>query len=177
MLDVSKVDLTRVYDICAKIVDLYRKELEDLKINASGQLSRTADFDIDYDEYTMTVYMLLENYAWYIEKGRKASTGKFGNWATKYADIEKWLREKISRGSFVPSGSHKIPRTEREIKRTAGAIVHKITKVGYYGSDHHGQHPLQNAMDIADSLGLLDEIVDIVVREFVSTVDIEIETI
>ena len=173
MIDVSKVDLTNVYDLCGKIVNIYRKQLEDLKINASGQLSRSADFDIDFNDYSLSVYMILESYAWYIEHGRNSSTGKYGIWTKKYSDIEEWIRNKIASGSFVPSSGHTIPRTDKEIKRVAGAIVQKITRVGFYGSDHHGLHPLQNAMDEADALGIIDEIVDLVVKGFVEKVDVE----
>lgn len=177
MIDVSKTDLTRVYDLCSRIVDLYRLQLEEQKINASGQLSRTADFDITYDEYSMAVYIILESYAWYVESGRGASTGKYGTWSTKYKDIEDWVRSKVMRGYFVPSSGHTIPRTEKEVKRVAGAIVQKITRVGFYGSDHHGLHPLERAMDEAESLGILDEIVDLVVKGFDEKVDIEFSKI
>lgn len=166
MIDVSKVNLTRVYDLCAKIVDIYRKNLEDMKINASGQLSKSADFDLEYGDSFITVYMLLESYAWYIEEGRNSSTGKYGTWSTKYSDIENWLRNKLARGTFIPSGRHTIPRSDKEIKRAAGAIVQKITRLGFYGEDHHGLHPLQATMDTAESLGIIDEIVDLVASGF-----------
>lgn len=175
MLDVSKTDLTRVYDLSAKIVGLYRKQLEDKKIDASGQLSRTADFDIDFNDYSLSVYMILESYAWYVENGRNASTGKYGSWKSKYTDIENWIRQKVARGTFVPSSGHTIPRTDKEIKRVAGAIVHKITRVGFYGHDHHGLHPLQDALDEAESLGIIDEIVDLVADGFAGAVETEFE--
>ena len=50
MIDVSKTNLTKIYDLSKRILDFYKKNLEDLKINASGQLSRTADFDVDFDD-------------------------------------------------------------------------------------------------------------------------------
>ena len=50
MLDVSKTDLTKVYNLSKRILDYYKKNLEDMKINTSGQLSRTADFDVDFDD-------------------------------------------------------------------------------------------------------------------------------
>lgn len=175
MIDVSKVDLTKVYDLSKKIVDFYKNNLEAMKINASGQLSRTADFDIEFNDYHMAVYFILESYYRYVEVGRNRSTGKFGTWSSKYADIERWLRQKISRGTFIPSTGHTIPHTDKEIKRVAGAIVHKITKRGFYGYDHHGLHPLEEAIKQAEAAGIIDEIIECVVDAFEGRVDIEFE--
>ena len=175
MIDVSKVNLTKVYDLSKRILDFYKKNLEDLKINASGQLSRTADFDVDFDDYHLAVYFILESYYRYIEVGRNPSTGKFGRWANKVEDIENWLRQKIAKGSFVPTGGHTIPKTEKEIKSVSYLIARKITKFGFYGKDHHGKHPLQNAIEEADRLGIIDEIIDCVVEGFEGKVDIEFE--
>ena len=175
MIDVSKTDLTKVYNLSKKILDFYKKNLEDMKINASGQLSRTADFDVDFTDYHLAVYFILESYWYYIENGRNKSTGKFGSWRTKYADIENWLRNKIARGSFVPSGGHTIPHTEKEIKSVSYLITRKITKMGFYGTTSMGKHPLQNAIEEADRLGIIDEIIDCVVEGFEGKVDAEFE--
>ena len=177
MIDVSKVNLTKVYDLSKRILDFYKKNLEDLKINASGQLSRTADFDVDFDDYHLAVYFILESYYRYIEVGRNKSTGKFGRWANKVEDIENWLRQKIARGSFVPTGGHSIPHTEKEIKSVSYLIARKITRLGFYGTTHMGKHPLQNAIEEADRLGIIDEIIDCVVEGFEGKVDIELEKI
>ena len=177
MLDVTKVDLTKVYDLSKKIIDYYKYLLEDKKINASGKLSKTADFDVDYNEYGLAIYFILESYYWYVEQGRNGSTGKFGVWLNKYKDIENWLRQKISRGWFIPTSGHTIPRTDKEIKKVTGAIVHKITHVGFYGRDHHGLHPLKEAIEIADREGIIDEIIDTIVTGFAGTVEAEIEKI
>lgn len=173
MIDVTGADLTKVYDLCRKIVEYYKEQLEENNINASGTLSRSADFDIDFDEYHLAVYFIMESYWYYTEKGRNKSTGKWGDWNTKYRDIEQWLRNKIGRGKFIPSSSTTIPRTDKEIKKVAGAIVHKITKYGFYGYDHHGLHPLENTLKEAETAGIIDKIVDCVMDEFDKRVTIE----
>lgn len=175
MLDVSKTDLTKVYNLSKRILDYYKKNLEDMKINTSGQLSRTADFDVDFDDYHLAVYFILESYYRYVEVGRNPSTGKFGRWANKVEDIERWLRQKIARGSFIPTGGKSIPKTDKEIKSVSYLIARKITKMGFYGTDHHGKHPLQNAIEEADRLGIIDEIIDCVVEGFEGRVDAEFE--
>ena len=177
MIDVSKTDLTKVYNLSNRILDFYKKNLEDLKINASGQLSRTADFDVDFDDYHLAVYFILQSYYTYVERGRKKSTGKFGRWANKVEDIENWLRQKIARGSFVPTSGHSIPRTDKEIKNVSYLIARKITRLGYYGTTSMGKHPLQNAVEEADRLGIIDEIIDCVVEGFEGKVDVEFEKI
>ena len=177
MIDVSKTDLTKVYNLSKRILDFYKKNLEDLKINASGQLSRTADFDVDFDDYHLAVYFILESYYRYIEVGRNPSTGKFGRWANKVEDIERWLRQKIARGTFVPSHGHTIPRTEKEIKSVSYLIARKITTLGFYGTDHRGKHILERTLDEVEKLGILDKIIDEIVDAYDKRIEVELEKI
>lgn len=174
MLDITGKDLTKIYDLSAKILDYYRYLLQTEKIDASGTLSKTADFDVEFDDFHIAVYFILEAYWYYVEKGRNRSTGKFGSWTTKVADIEKWLRQKISRGTFVPSSGHTIPRTDREIKSVSYVIARKITNFGYYGVSHEGKHPLENTIKEAEAAGLIDDMVDCVMDAFDKKVDLEI---
>ena len=177
MIDVSKVDFTKLYDYANRIVQMYRDNLSKEKVDASGKLSRTADFDLDFDEYHVTVYLILESYYRYIEVGRQRSTGKFGSWRNKYADIENWLRQKISRGTFVPSHGHTIPHTEKEIKSVSYLIARKITRLGFYGTDHHGKHILERTLDEVEKLGILDSIIDSIVDAYDKRVEVELEKI
>ena len=177
MIDVSKVDWTKIYDYANRIVQMYRDNLSKEKVDASGQLSRTADFDLDFDEYHVTIYLILESYYRYVEVGRNRSTGKFGRWANKYADIERWVRQKISRGTFVPSHGHTVPRTEKEIKSVSYLIARKITKFGFYGLHHEGKHILERTMDEVEKLGILDKIIDEIVDAYDKRIDIELEKI
>ena len=177
MIDVSKVDWTKIYNYANQIVEMYRDNLSKEKIDASGKLSRTADFDLDFDEYHVTVYLILESYYRYIEVGRNRSTGKWGSWRNKYADIENWLRQKISRGTFVPSHGHTIPHTEKEIKSVSYLIARKITRLGFYGVDHHGKHILERTLDEVEKLGILDKIIDEIVDAYDKRIEVEIEKI
>ena len=85
------------------------------------------------------------------------------------------MRNKIARGSFIPTGGHTIPHTEKEIKSVSYLIARKITRMGYYGTTSMGKHPLQNAIEEADRLGIIDEIIDCVVEGFEGKVDAEFE--
>lgn len=175
MIDVSKVNWTKIYDYANRIVQMYRDNLSKEKVDASGQLSRTADFDLDFDNYHVTIYLILESYWYYIEKGRNKSTGKFGTWRTKYTDIENWLRNKIARGTFIPTGGHSIPHTEKEIKTVSYLIARKITKMGFYGTDHHGKHILEKTMEEVERLGILDSIIDEIVEAYDKRIEMELE--
>ena len=177
MIDVSKVDWTKIYDYANQIVQMYRDNLSKEKVDASGQLSRTADFDLDFDSFHVTIYLILESYWYYIEKGRNKSTGKFGSWRNKYADIENWIRQKISRGTFIPSGGHSIPHSEKEIKSVSYLIARKITKFGFYGKDHHGKHILEKTMEEVERLGILDSIIDEIVKAYDKKIEVELEKI
>lgn len=174
MIDITGKDLTKIYDLSKQMLDYYRHLLEVEKIDASGTLSRTADFDVEFDDFHIAVYFILESYWYYVEKGRNRSTGKFGTWSTKVADIEKWLREKIARGSFVPSSGHTIPRTDKDIKSVSFLIARKITNLGYYGVMHEGKHPLENTLKEAETAGILDEMVEIVMDAFDKMVELEL---
>ena len=177
MIDVSKVNWTKIYDYANQIVQMYRDNLSKEKVDASGKLSRTADFDLDFDNYHVTIYLILESYWYYIEKGRNKSTGKWGNWRTKYLDIENWLRNKIARGTFIPTGGHSIPHTEKEIKSVSYLIARKITTLGFYGTDHHGKHILEKTMEEVERLGVLDKIIDSIVDAYDKRVEVEFEKI
>lgn len=177
MIDVSKVDWTKIYNYANRIVQMYRNNLDKEKVDASGQLSKTADFDLDFDEYHVTIYLILESYYQYIEVGRNRSTGKFGSWSTKYADIERWLRQKIARGTFVPSHGHTIPTTDKEIKSVSYLIARKVTRFGFYGMHHEGKHILERTLDEVERAGILDDIIDEIVDAYSKRIEIELEKI
>ena len=177
MIDVSKTDWTKIYNYATKIVQMYRDKLRIEKVDASGQLSRSVDFDLDFEEYHVSIYLIMESYWYYIEKGRNRSTGRFGEWRTKYADIERWLRQKIARGTFVPTHGGKIPRTDKEIKRTSYFIARKVTRFGFYNYSHDGKHLLEQVLDEVDRLGILDAIIDEIEKAYAYRVELEIEKI
>ena len=177
MIDVSKVDWTKIYNYANRIVQMYRDNLSKEKVDASGQLSRSLDFDLDFDEYHVTVYLIMESYYRYVEVGRNRSTGKFGSWRTKYSDIENWLRQKIARGTFVPSHGHIIPRTDSEIKSVSYLIARKITRLGFYGHTHYGKHILERTLDEVEKLGILDKIIDEIVDAYDKRIEVELEKI
>lgn len=141
----SSIDLTAIYDDVDKLADLYRNELINCGAVASGNLVNFPT-DISYDGSTLTVSFILPRYYGAIEEGRKP-TVKGGQGMLVNA-IKQWLAVK----SIQPIG------TTRE--NLAYLIARKIHKMGFFGLDHHGKHPLQNAMTFAEQSGLLKGMAD-----------------
>ena len=176
MIDVSKIDLTPLYDGAAELVRMYRDELELQKVNASGSLSRSADFDVDFNEDNIVLYFIYNSYGYYINEGRRPTGGGGGqSWSNSVQEISDWMRNKMSRGWFIPHRNNKIPRTDKEIKSVAYAIVRKIHKEGFYSPNHQGLHILQTVLDKADANGLIDRMIDSVVKQYDKEVTVEIE--
>lgn len=178
MIDVSKINLTELYNCAQQLVDDYRKELELQKVNASGALSNSADFDVDFNENDIALYFIYNSYGYYVNEGRKP-TGSGGGqrWADSVGDIMQWLENKISRGWFVPRNGRQIPRTPQEIKRAATGIVKKIHTKGWYDPNHQGKHILEKVLQKAQANGLIQRMLDSVIQGLDKEVSVEIESI
>ena len=176
MIDVTNINLVDLYDGAREIVQMYRQELETQKVNASGELSRSLDFDYDFDENDITLYFIANSYWYYVEYGRKPTGGGGGQaWPNSLQDIQNWIQNKISRGWWIPRNNKPIPTKPNEIKRIAWVIRRKIHQQGFYGTSHQGLHILQTVLDKAQASGLIDKMVDSVVQAFDNDVNIEFE--
>lgn len=176
MLNVDKVDMTSLYNCAAEIVQMYRNELELRKINASGELSRSADFDVLFNENDIAVYFIANAHWYYVERGRKPTGGGAGqHWVDAVGDIERWLTSKIGKGWFVPRADREVPRNPAEVRRVASAIVRKIHGQGFYSPNHQGKHVLRDVLNAAERNGLIDKMVDSVVSAFDKEVNADIE--
>lgn len=178
MIDVSKIDLTAFYDGAAELVQMYKQELQNQKVNASGELSRSVDFDVDFDEDTATLYFTMALQWYYVEYGRNATGGGGGQpWGREKSiqDISRWIENKISRGWWIPRNNKPIPRTPQEIKSVSYAIVRKIHRAGFYGRDHHGLHILEQVLNKAQANGLIDKMVQTVADGYDKEISLEIE--
>lgn len=145
-----------VYDICEKIAEEYRNQLEDAKAVASGEL-KNFTWDIDWGNGRFQLILNLPEYWYYVEEGRKPTKQK-GGWETSLEDIKKWIMFK----HLVPSPDRngKVPTLDQQ----ACAIRTKIHEEGY-----DARHPLEKAMDKSDPL--IDQLVEYVVDEL----ELEIE--
>lgn len=180
MINTDNIDFTSFYNSARELCEMYKQELESQRVNASGELSRSVDFDVDFDDDSITLYFNMAMYWYYIEKGRNATGGGGGqSWGypKNVNDIAKWMQDKISRGWFIPRANQTIPRTDKEIKRVAYAIVKKIHKVGFYGQNHYGLHILEQVLNKAEASGLIDKMVQSVVNGYDKEISVELQKI
>ena len=159
---------------------MYKQELEAQRVNASGALSRSADFDFDFDENDITLYFIYNSYGYYINEGRRPTGGgggqKWGGWRQATQDIQRWIENKMSRGQWIPRNNKPIPHAgSKEIKGIAYTIVRKIHQKGWYGQNHYGLHILEKLLMDAEASGLIDKMVNSVVQGFDNEINVEIE--
>ena len=173
-LNVINVDWTPIYDLGKQIVEMYKQELTNQKVNASGSLSASIDFDLDFNADEVSLYFIANSYYWYIEKGRQKTRGGGESWPWKIAveDIAQWMRNKISRGNFIPRNNHTIPRTDKEIKSVSYCIVRKIHQYGFYDYNQSGLHILQNVLEILEMRGEIEKAVNKVFEQYDKEINI-----
>lgn len=176
MINVDKVDMTELYNCAAELVRMYRQELELQRVNASGELSRSLDYDVDFDENDITLYFIANSYYWYIEHGRRPTGGGGGQkWTNSLQDIENWIQNKISRGWWIPRNNKPIPRTPQEIKSVAWVIRRSIHNSGFYKPNHHGLHILEQVLQKAEASGLIQRIIDSIAKSYDKEITVELE--
>ncbi len=176
MLNVDKLDLTVLYDGARELVNLYRQELQTQKVNASGSLSNSADFDYDFDEDSIVLYFIYNSYGYYVNEGRKPTGGGGGQpWTNSLQDIQNWIQNKISRGWWIPRNNKPIPTKPNEIKRIAWVIRRKIHQKGWYNDNSSGLHILEKVLNDAQAKGIIDRMIDSVVKGFDDEISIELE--
>ena len=144
-LNPMNIDLTRLYDIGQELLDKYKQRLFKIDAKATGNLINTADYEIQLNGYTVTLSFNLMNYWLQIEQGRGANRGN-EQWPDPIKDITNWLQIKIQSGKFLPLPGKPLPTTQKEMKRTAYAIVDKISREGYKRQGEKAQ-PLQRTLD------------------------------
>lgn len=176
MLNLQNIDMTTLYDGAREIVEKYKQELELQRVNASGDLSRSVDFDFDFDENDITLYFIANSYWWYTEKGRRPTGGGGGQkWTNSLQDIQNWIENKISKGWWIPRQNRTIPRTPKDIKSVAWVIRRKIHQKGFYSNNSVGLHILEKVLNDVEASGLIQRMIDSVVKGFDDEISVEIE--
>lgn len=149
-----KLDLKPIEKISKAVVDLYRNELADDGINASGKLSKTAQTIVEFDGRHLLVYLELEDYWKFVEYGRRA--GKM----PPINAILNWIKVK----QIVPRPINgKIPDT----RQLAFLIARKIGNEGY-----KGRHPIENITKGSALNSVIEQIKNEIAKQITDSLDL-----
>lgn len=148
------VDETALDNLAMELAAQYQKNLAEMKVNATGALSRAAiNYVFSWKGDTLMLIFRLPEEWYYVEHGRDKTTGKTGKpWPNAVDDILRWIRIKRivprtpMRSARVPKSRKPVPKAVEE-RRMAEAIVRKIHREGFYSPNHHGLHPLEKAVE------------------------------
>lgn len=131
MEDIYKLDIVPINRIAEELVQSYREQLSADGKNASGRLSNTASYLVNYNGTLLKISLLLEDYWKYVENDTKPHFPPIDK-------IRQWIKVK----PILPTARKgKLP-TEKQL---AYLIARKISKVGTKGS-----HSLQSTLDKAN---------------------------
>ena len=131
MEDIYKLDIVPINRIAEELAQSYREQLSADGKNASGTLSNTSSYLVNYNGTLLKISLLLEDYWKYVENDTKPHFPPIDK-------IRQWIKVK----PILPTARKgKLP-TEKQL---AYLIARKISKVGTKGS-----HSLQSTLDKAN---------------------------
>ena len=120
MEDIYKLDIVPINRIAEELVQSYRQQLSADGKNASGTLSNTSSYLVNYDGKILKISLLLEDYWKYVENDTKPHFPPIDK-------IRDWIRVK----PVLPTARKgKLP-TEKQL---AYLIARKISNSGTTGS-------------------------------------------
>lgn len=133
-----------IKEICKTLLERYKQAIKDSGHVASGELEKTAKYQVSFNGSFLEISFVLQEYWKYIENGTRPHFPPI-------SAIEKWISVK----RIIPSTkSGKVPTT----KQLAFLIARGISK--------HGTQPtklLQKTIDGSDDL--IDKLLDVLAQE------------
>lgn len=149
-----ELDLKPIEKISKAVVDLYRSELADKGINASGKLSRTAQSIVEFNGRHLLVYLELEDYWKFVENGRRA--GKM----PPIDAILNWIKVK----PIVPRAINgRIPDT----RQLAFLIARKIGREGT-----EGRYPIEKITKGSTLNSVIEQIKNEIAKQITDSLDL-----
>lgn len=142
-----ELELDNIKQIANQIVELYRKQLVDKGIPASGALGNTASIEVEISGTKLIISINLEDYWKYVEYGRRS--GKM----PPIDKIENWIHIK----PVIPKPFNgKVPNT----RQLAFLIARKIGRDGT-----KARRPLEATVYSDDFEAIIDEIKSEITRQ------------
>lgn len=131
------IDITSLYDISKKIVEIYKENLRKDNMLTTGALYNFT-WNVEYNGEIFQLQLNLPKEWYFVEHGRKPSAKM-----PPVSAIENWI--KVRR--LVPRAKNgKVPST----RGFAFAIAKKIQKEGFYSPNHTGKHTLERSLKEAE---------------------------
>lgn len=141
-------DSTKLYQLVKNLLDEYKRNIEKADAVASGDLKNAATYEANHwtlrwKGETLQLVLMLPDYWQYIEEGRPPTQQSEGG--VLYPAILEWVKVK----RIVPQPNPKTKKVPK-IEQLAWAITKKIHKRGFFDPNHHGKHPLKEAIEKTD---------------------------
>ncbi len=158
-MKITDLDLTALYDLADECIAMYHQEINAIQAigHNKGLMNSTATWVQGDSENEIKMQFILPDYYYYVEEGRLPSVRREDP-EKVYQSILNWVRAKGITGQ--PRNGGKAPTQEQ----LAWAIYRKIHKLGYYGTDHHGKHPLKTTLQRMDSANMKQRAADIIAK-------------
>lgn len=155
---------THIFEpLVKKLAELYRYQLRENDINASGKLSNInledKTIDIDWDDKSFRVYFILEDYWKWVEYGRRPGT------PPPIEPIENWIKVK----KIVPKAKN------GEVPTTKQLALYISKKIGKYGTKP--KSPLKNALNSPEATNIVSEIKNLLIKQINNEIRNEIKSI
>lgn len=181
-MDLTKLDLTALYDLADECIAMYRQEINAIQAIGynRGLMNSTATWVQD-GENGIKMQFVLPDYYIFVEQGRNP-TKKAENPEYVYQQILKWVKAKNIVGRAV---NGKKPPTQEQL---AWAIYRKVVGfakdansknskkygVGYYGDTSQGKHPLETTIQRMESANMKQRVADIVASTLNNEIHVEL---
>lgn len=124
---ISSYSNAKLYDVinayANEVISLYREKLDANNKNCTGNLYNHLDFVISENDTDINVYLYMEDYAKFVEKGTKPHFPPINA-------IEEWIVHKPI--VPYPDSKGKLPT----VKQLAFLIARKISQVGTEGGNY-----------------------------------------
>lgn len=156
-MKITDLDLTELYNLADICIEYYHQEINAIQAIGynKGLMNSTATWVQGSNENEIKMVFNLPDYYIFVEEGRQPSK-KSENPDYVYEQILKWVRAK---GIMGKARNGKRAPTQEEVAR---AIYNKIHRVGYYGYNQSGKHPLKTTLQRMQSANMTQRAAEIV---------------
>jgi hypothetical protein len=166
----TDLDLTALFDIADECIEMYHQEINAIQAVGynRGLLNSTATWAQGANENEIILKFVLPDYYIFVEDGRNPSVRRVDPQKV-YESILRWVKAKGITGK--PKNGQKPPTQEQ----IAWAIYKKIHRIGYYGRQQQGKHPLQTTKQRMESAHIKEKVIELVRKNLNNRIKADID--